>query len=134
MSTPLNDATETLENIYKSSSPKTSVKRRQYDRGEESKLLSLPPDVKIMVDRAFYALSFFIAILSGVSIGMNIVFNYKIYILLLIIFLLIMVVLPEKSDYIFYGIGDYVNAGYTSLKGFTNKAFVKINNYKQKLN
>ena len=124
MTTTLNESSEKLETIYKSSA------KGQYERGEDSKLLILPPDIKIMVDRAFYAISFFIAILSGASIGMNIVFNYKIYILLFIIFILIIIISPEKSDYIFYGIGDYMNVGYTSLKNFTSKTFNPIGSNK----
>ena len=121
----LEDSSAKLENMY--TSPKNI-------RGDESKLLNLPLDVKNMVNKGFFALAFFVAILSGVGIGMGMFLKYKLCILLLIIFILIVIVSPEISDYIVYGIAEYTDLGYTGLKRVTNNIFINLesknnNNY-----
>ena len=126
----LTENTAALEKIYDSppTMNDTSPSSKPHYKGEDIKLPTLPPDVKNMVNKGFFALAFFVAILSGTGIGMGIVSKYKFFLLVIVIFLLVLILAPDISDYFIYGVGEYIDFGYKGLKKITNNVFLKLKN------
>lgn len=102
-------ATEMAGNYYKG------------DEGEKTSFISIPSEIESLANKALFALTFFITILSGLLLGMGLSLNLKIFLIMLAVFILIMMITPEFSDYWFYGVWNYTNFGYTWLKGLTSK-------------
>lgn len=129
--TTLKEDTANIEKMYGSSSPTITndidaSSSRQHYRGDDVKVVSLPPDINNMVNKGLFALAFFIAILSGVGVGLSMILKYKLWILLAIIFILVIILSPDISDYFIYGLGEYIDLGYTGFKNVTGKMFLKM--------
>ena len=140
-SSSLKEDTSKIEESYASTTPKMTkpnnnnnnnnnnvFSTRPHYQGEDIKIISLPPDVKNMVYKGFFALAFFIAILSGTGVGLSIVYNFKVWLLLIVLFILIIILAPDVSDYFIYGVGEYIDLGYTGFKNFTDNMFIKLKN------
>ena len=130
--TTLKEDTATIEKMYGASNPTKrdtiigSTSPRRHYRGQDIKVSELPPDVNNMVNKGLFALAFFVAILSGMGVGMSMILKYKLWLLLAIIFILIVVLSPDISDYAIYGLGEYIDLGYTGFKNVTNNMFLKM--------
>ena len=83
----------------------------------------LTQDMTDTINSGLFAMAFIIAILCGAGIGLGLIFRYKLCILVGIMFIILTIVSPNFSDYLVYGIGEYIEYGYVALKKSSNLIF-----------
>ena len=93
----------------------------------------LTRDMTDAINSGLFAMAFMVAILCGGGIGLGLIFKYKLCILVAIMFILLTIVSPQFSDYLVYGIGEYVELGYSALKKSAGLIFRDEKKEKNKL-